>query len=104
RIQKIDVDAILSAGELEEFIEDNPYSPFPQLSTTERPDSVASQVLQGRFAIVVDRSPGVLIGPSNFGMFFQTVDDYSIRWEVSSFLRTLRFVSFFVTIFLPAIY
>lgn len=104
RIQRIDADAILSAGELEEFIEDNPYSPFPQFSTTERPDSVASQVLQGRIAVVVDRSPGVLIGPANFGMFFQTVDDYSIRWEVSSFLRILRLAAFFVTIFLPAIY
>ncbi|MFC6226280.1 spore germination protein [Paenibacillus allorhizosphaerae] len=104
RIQKIDVDAILNTGELEEFIEDNPYSPFPQFSSTERPDSVASQILQGRLAVVVDRTPGVLIGPVSFVTFFQSVDDYSIRWQVSSFLRTIRFMAFFVTILLPAIY
>ncbi|SDO71884.1 spore germination protein [Paenibacillus sp. yr247] len=104
RIQKIDVDAILNTGELEEFIEDNPYSPFPHFSITERPDSVASQILQGRLAVVVDRSPFVLIGPANFAMFFQSTDDYNMRWQVASFLRILRFSAFFVTIFLPAIY
>lgn len=104
RINQVDVDAILNAGELEELIEDNPYSPFPQFATTERPDSVASQILQGRFAVVIDKSPGVLIGPANFGMFFQSVDDYSTRWQIASFIRILRFSAFFVTIFLPAIY
>ncbi|REE85148.1 spore germination protein [Paenibacillus taihuensis] len=104
RIKQIDIDALLSSGELEEYIEDNPYSPFPQFSTTERPDSVASQILQGRLAIVVDKSPGVLIGPANFAMFFQSIDDYSIRWQVSSFIRLLRFGAFFLTIFLPSFY
>ncbi|WP_090576769.1 spore germination protein [Paenibacillus sp. OV219] len=104
RIKQVDIDAILSTGELEEYIEDNPYSPFPQFTTTERPDSVASQILQGRLAVVVDKSPEVLIGPANFAMFFQSIDDYSIRWQVSSFIRLLRFGAFFVTIFLPAFY
>ncbi|WP_407673299.1 spore germination protein [Paenibacillus silvisoli] len=104
RIDGIDADAILSSGELEEFIEDNPYSPFPQFTTTERPDSVASQILQGRLAIIIDKSPEVLIGPANFAMFFQSIDDYSVRWQVSSFIRILRFLAFFITIFLPASY
>ncbi|MGZ4105886.1 MAG: spore germination protein [Tumebacillaceae bacterium] len=104
RIRPLNIDAIINAGELEELIEDNPYSPFPQFATTERPDSVASQLLQGRIAVVVDRSPGVLIGPTTFSTFFQTVDDYSIRWQVSTFLRILRFAAFFVTVFLPATY
>ncbi|CAG7600509.1 Spore germination protein B1 [Paenibacillus solanacearum] len=104
RIARIDVDAVLNTGELEEFIEDNPYSPFPQFSTTERPDAVASHVLQGRLAVVIDRTPGVLIGPVSFITFFQSVDDYNSRWQSSSFLRIIRFFAFFVTILLPAIY
>jgi len=104
RLVQIDVDAIINSGELEELLEDNPYSPFPQFTMTERPDSAASQILQGRMAIVVDRSPGVLIAPTTFSTFFQSVDDYSIRWQVASFLRLLRFGAFIVTIFLPSIY
>ncbi|MEV2478697.1 spore germination protein [Paenibacillus larvae] len=104
RIKKIDVDTILNTGELEQFIEDDPYSPFPQLTITERPDTTASHLLQGRVTIVVDRSPGVLIGPMTLTSFFQTTDDYSIRWLVSSFVRMLRFVGAIIAIFAPALY
>lgn len=104
RIQKINVDAIINTGELGEFIEDNPYSPFPQFLTTERPDTAASHILQGRIAVVVDGSPGVLIAPMTFLSYLQAVDDYSMRWMVSSFIRLLRFVALFVAIFLPSLY
>ncbi|MCZ8512712.1 spore germination protein [Paenibacillus filicis] len=104
RIAQVDIDAILNTGELAEFIEDNPYSPFPQFLTTERPDAAASQILQGRIAVVVDRSPGVLIGPATFISFMQSVDDYSTRWPIASFIRLLRFMAFFIAIFLPALY
>ncbi|WP_103104170.1 spore germination protein [Brevibacillus reuszeri] len=104
RIKKINVDTILNTGELEEFIEDNPYSPFPQFITTERPDSAASHILQGRIVVVVDRSPSVLVGPVSFASFFQNVDDYSTRWLVSTFIRLLRFLAFLIATFLPAIY
>lgn len=104
RIEKIDVDAIINTGELLEFIEDNPYSPFPQFLLTERPDTTVSHILQGRFAVVVDRSPFVLIAPSGFISFFQAVDDYSTRWLVASFIRILRFVAFMIALYLPATY
>ncbi|WP_082614639.1 spore germination protein [Paenibacillus sp. Soil787] len=104
RIVKLDIDAIINTGELAELIEDNPYSPFPQFILTERPDAVASQILQGRLAVVVDRSPSVLIAPAGFTSFFQSVDDYSMRWSVASIIRMLRFVGFFMAICLPAGY
>lgn len=104
RLNRVDVDAVLNSGELEEFIEDNPYSPFPQFVITERPDAVTSQLLQGRIAIILDLSPGVLIAPANFISFFQTVDDYSIRWMAASFIRLMRIVAFFLAILLPSLY
>ncbi|MGZ4164434.1 MAG: spore germination protein, partial [Tumebacillaceae bacterium] len=104
RVRQVDVDAVLNTGELEEFIEDNPYSPFPQFLSTERPDAVTSHLMQGRIALVMDRSPSVLVGPATFSSFFQSVDDYSIRWQVASFLRMLRLSAFFVAIVLPALY
>ncbi|MCS0674518.1 spore germination protein [Cytobacillus firmus] len=104
RIQKVDVDSIINAGVLAEYIEDNPYSPFPQLLLTERPDFAASEILQGRIAIVVDRSPNVIIGPATFDSFFKTIDDYSSRWMVASFIRLMRYFGFLIAIFLPSIY
>lgn len=104
RIQSIDVDAIINTGELAEFIEDQPLALLPQIITTERPDTAASQILQGRCVVVVDGSPSVLVAPVTFMSFFQTVDDYSSRWSISSFLRILRIFAFFIAIFLPGFF
>ncbi|MDM5234971.1 spore germination protein [Bacillus cereus] len=104
RIQKITVDAVASTGELIEFIEDHPYSPFPQFILTERPDLAVSHILQGRFVTVMDHSPNVLITPTNFISFFQGVDDYGTRWLVASSIRVLRFIAFMIALFLPASY
>ncbi len=104
RIKKIKLDVIINTGELAELIEDNPYSPFPQFLLTERPDGAASQILQGRIAVILDRSPSVLIAPITFMSFFQSVDDYSTRWIAASFIRMLRFFALMVTLFLPATY
>lgn len=104
RITSLRVDAILTTGQLKELIEDNSFTPFPQLAITERPDTAASHLLEGRFAIVADRTPGVLIGPMTFSAFFQTIDDYNIRWLAASFIRLLHFAGFFIAIFTPALY
>jgi len=104
RIQAIDVDAIINTGELVEFIEDQPLALLPQILTTERPDTAASQILQGRCVVVVDGSPSVLVAPVTFMSFFQTVDDYSSRWSIASFLRILRIFAFFIATFLPGFY
>ncbi|WP_045522448.1 spore germination protein [Neobacillus niacini] len=104
RINKLKVDFIINTAALAEYIEDNPYSPFPQLFLTERPDFAASEIFQGRIAVVVDRSPNVLIGPVTFETFFKSMDDYSVRWMAASFLRFMRYFGFFAAIFLPATY
>ena len=104
RIERLQVDAIINTGELAEYIEDNSFSPFPQLLMTERPDSAASHILQGRLVAIVDRSPSVLVAPVSFVSFFQSVDDYSMRWLIASFIRLLRFFAFFIALFLPAMY
>jgi spore germination protein len=104
RIQKIKVDSVINTGVLAEYIEDQPFSPFPQLLLTERPDFAAAEILQGRMAIVADQSPNVIIGPVTFDTFFKSIDDYGSRWMVASFLRLIRYVGFFIAIFLPAVY
>lgn len=104
RIQELDVDVIINTGELSELIEDNPYSLFPQFVLTERPDSAASQILQGRCVVIVDRSPSVLVAPVSFFSYFQSIDDYSTRWSIATFLRLLRMFAFITATFLPAFY
>src|SRR5690606_25344008 len=42
RLGSIDTDAILESGYIEEFIQDEPYTIFPTVLNTERPDTVAA--------------------------------------------------------------
>ncbi|MBO7742625.1 spore germination protein [Paenibacillus sp. MWE-103] len=104
RLRSLDVDAVLNTGELAELLEDSVLYFFPQFITTERPDTAASQLLQGRICVVVDRSSSVLIAPVGIVAFFHGIDDYSTRWPIASFLRMLRLFACLIAIFLPGLY
>ncbi|PYI56916.1 spore germination protein [Paenibacillus flagellatus] len=104
RIRLIDTDSILNIGEMMEWLEERPFSLLPQFLITERPDSAASHLLQGRVAVMMDRATGALIGPATFMSFFQTLDDYNSRWQVASFIRVLRIVGSFIALYLPSFY
>ncbi len=104
RLSALNVDCVLSTGELMEYIEDHPFSLIPQFISTERPDSTASQLLQGRICVVLDRSPSILVAPVSIVSFFQNIDDYSIRWPIATFLRLLRLFACCIAVFLPALY
>ncbi len=104
KLENIHVDSILESGYIEQLIEENNYSPFPTLYNTERPDSVAGNLLEGRIAIFVDGTPFVLILPATFFMFFHTVEDYYQRYDITSVIRVLRFICLLVSLFGPAIF
>ncbi|WP_163183707.1 MULTISPECIES: spore germination protein [Neobacillus] len=104
RLDRIKTDSILESGYIEEFIEDSPWSMFPQIQNTERPDTVAANLLEGRVAIIVDGTPFVLIMPATFWQFFQSSEDYYGRYHISVFLRLLRVFFLFIALTLPGIY
>ncbi|MGE5626799.1 MAG: spore germination protein [Solirubrobacterales bacterium] len=104
RVEKINIDAILDSGYVEQFIEDNKNSPFPQTQNTERPDVTAAALYEGRIAILVDNSPFAVIVPATLPNLFQSPDDYYQRWLFSSAVRILRFFSIFLSLILPSLY
>ncbi|MEH7077754.1 spore germination protein, partial [Bacillus velezensis] len=104
RLSEVKMDDIQDSGTLEELIEDNKYSPFPQIQNTERPDKVSSALFNGRVAILVDNSPFALVVPASLGILMQSPDDYYERWISASLIRVLRFTSIFITLFFSSIY
>ncbi|CAG7638367.1 spore germination protein [Paenibacillus allorhizosphaerae] len=104
RLSGIDIDAILDSGYLEQFIEDNHLSPFPQVQYTERPDKVAANLLEGRVAIMVDGSPLALVVPTVFSQFYQTVEDYTERFLLMSAIRLARLVALVFSLVFPSLY
>lgn len=104
RLGRIKIDAILESGYIEELIEDAPLSPFNTIQSTERPDKVASALLEGRVAIFVDNTPVVLVVPTSFWQFIQAPDDYYDRYWVGTFFRFVRYLAFIISLLLPSVY
>jgi spore germination protein len=104
RFERVDMDIILDAGYIEQMIEDKWTTIFPQMQLTERPDEVAAGLAEGRVAIMIDTSPGVLIAPSTLNTLMHSSDDYYSRWIIGSFIRGFRFTASIFSILLPALY
>lgn len=105
RLERINTDHIMNTGDMEEFLEDNPFSPFPQAKVTERPDVVAAGLFEGRVALLIENTPFNMILPSTFFEHLQAADDYYQRpWFGAALFRWLRMFAFNVALLLPSIY
>lgn len=104
RLEHIDIDGILESGYIEEMIEDNPYSPFPQILNTERPDVAVSSLLEGRVVILVDGTPFVLVAPTTLYSLLQSSEDYYERFMIGTAIRWLRYFFVLISLLLPSIY
>lgn len=104
RLNRINIDAILESGYIEELIQDEVYTPFPTVYNTERPDAVAAAILEGRIAILIDGTPFVLIVPALMVHFFQSSEDYYQRADIATLIRVLRYLSFFLALLTPSLY
>ena len=104
RITRIETDSILESGYIEAFIEDAPYSLFPTVGNSEKPDIICAKLLEGRIAVLTDGTPFVLTVPYLFIEAFQNSEDYYSRPFLATFIRWLRWLAFFISTFLPALY
>ncbi|MCM0758780.1 MULTISPECIES: spore germination protein [Sporomusa] len=104
RLQALDKDIILVSKTLEEALVEHPWTPFPQLDSTERPEKVIAAIYEGRMAILVDNTPASIIIPCTYASIMQAVDDYTIPASVACLVRISRHAAAFIAIYLPALY
>lgn len=104
RIQALDLEALLDATILTQWMDDNPSSAFPQMITSERVDRAIFPLLEGKVVIVVGGSPQVIICPTTFFDFFKSIEDYYYRWATGLFFRGLRIVGIAISLFATASY
>jgi spore germination protein KA len=104
RLGRVDIDVLLDSGMLEEFIEDQPFSPFPLMMSTERPDRVVAGVLSGQVAVLVDGSPTVLLLPVTFWHFMKAGEDYYNRFWMGTLVLWLRFLFLILSLLGPSLY
>ena len=104
KLKNIDLEIILDSTYLLPFLESKPASIFSQIGITERPDVLSAKIAEGRVAVLVDSTPFALILPYLFTENFQTLDDYTHRPYYATFIRWLKYLSFFLSILLPGLY
>ncbi|MFP7296310.1 spore germination protein [Neobacillus niacini] len=104
RINKIKIDSILEANYIEEAVRDNRKTLFPLMQSSERPDVVAANLLEGKIAIIIQGTPFVLLLPVFLIQFFQSPEDYYENNVFSSFLRLIRIGSFLLNMYASAVY
>ena len=104
RLQKMNIDGIMTTGYLEESLAEKPFSVFPQLLYTERPDKFCSHIMDGRVGLLIDGLPTAYILPASVTMFMQAPEDYSNNYIFSSVIRLLRYFCLVVSLLLPGFY
>ncbi len=104
RLNNLDVDSILSAGQLEQLITDSSNLNIPQLISSERPDKAASYLLDGRVILLVNGSPYAIITPAILSDFLSSPDDKNQKALFSNFTKFIRLIAAFITLLLPGLY
>jgi stage V sporulation protein AF len=100
-LKAIDTDG-LPMGEktVEEFISGRHLNPYPTVRYTERPDTAAAHLYEGHVIVFVDGSPSALITPTTFWHHLQHAEEYRNKPVVGAYLRIVRFIAVWASIFL----
>jgi spore germination protein KA len=104
RLESIKEQVIKSTSSVEESLKDNPWSIFPQVMYTERPDKFCANIAEGKIGIIVDGYPIAFVVPAVFNMLFQSGEDYSQNYAHGSYVRLLRYAGAFLSLIIPAFY
>ena len=104
RLNNIDIDYLVSSGQLEQLLEDNTKYSLPQIISTERPDKTSTYLLEGRVIVLVNGSPYALIVPAVFVDFLESSEDNNIKFQFANLLKVIRIASFLITLLVPGIY
>lgn len=104
RLESVNMDTVLAAGYLRKTFDTKRKSLFTMVGQTQRPDTLAAKVCEGKIGIIVDGTPFAIVVPRLFIENFQTLDDYINRPYFCTFMRGVRLLAFLISVFLPGVF
>ncbi|MFS0787606.1 spore germination protein [Shouchella sp. 1P09AA] len=104
QILAIDTDSVLSLAEVEERLTNTKFTFFPLTVFSSRPDFVSACLENGRFAVLIDGSPGAVIAPVNLMFVLKTAEDLHNSFLFVAFQRLLRITGLILALFLPGLW
>ncbi|WP_156290727.1 spore germination protein [Oceanobacillus salinisoli] len=104
-LKKIDTDGLPMAEKtVEEYLSGRHWNPYPSIRYTERPDTAAAHLYEGHVLIMIDGSPSVMITPATYWHHLQHAEEYRQKPLVGAYLRIVRYIAVFLSIFLLPLY
>ncbi|HTG70187.1 MAG TPA: spore germination protein [Candidatus Udaeobacter sp.] len=101
KISMVKIDGLpLADKQLEEATVKRGWSPFPLVRYSERPDTVASHLLEGYVAVFVDTSPSVMTLPTTYTDLMQHAEENRQTPFIGTYLRWVRFLGIFASLFM----
>lgn len=102
RLNNLEIDSLLSSGQLEQIIEETNKFGIPKILSTERPDKCTKALFEGRVIIIVNGNPYTLIMPATFVDFISSPEDTNLRPQFANFLKFIRILAMLITLLLPS--
>ena len=103
-LNRLDIDGVEAAGNLEEYLTPAASTPFPLLASTQRPDRFCQGLLEGRVGLLADGIPLGWLAPGTIDQFFKTGQDRAYHWMAASALMLIRYLCTALTLLLPGLY
>ncbi|SDB91719.1 stage V sporulation protein AF [Pelagirhabdus alkalitolerans] len=101
KLEAIDIEGLsMTDKTIEEFIVHQGFNPFPLVRYTERPDVASDHLFEGHIILMIDTSPSMVIIPISYFHHLQHAEEYRQAPAIGSFVRLVRFIGIFVSLFL----
>lgn len=88
----------------EAFFKRKWFNPFPKFKYTERPDTAAACLLEGKIVILVDNSPSAMILPTTIFDIIEEANDYYFPTITNVYLKIARGLITIGTVFLTPLF
>ena len=80
------------------------FNPFPKFKFTERPDTAAACLLEGKVVILVDNSPSAMILPTSILDMIEEANDYYFPTLTGIYLKISRAIITILTVFFTPLF
>ena len=104
RLNNLEIDSLISSGQLEQLIEKSNSFGIPQILSTERPDKCSKSLYDGKVIILINGNPYALILPSTFVDFISSPEDTNLKPQFANSLKFIRLFAMFITLLLPSLW
>ena len=95
---------LFDTGSLAPFLQRGYFSFFQSVGYTERPDTAAAKICEGKIVLMANGSPFAMLIPYFFSENFSSMDDYSEKAYFATLVRCLKYAAFLIAVMLQGVF